>query len=130
MDELENEAKNLEEENLEESELEEKVEESKLEEKIDELTELVKENNKILRRGRNAKRAKVTIIIVVVLCWFGYLYYLYHKHQPRITETLDRIGGVRSEAEDLVESVGRLKSSVDSAQDILGGATDIIDTYR
>ena len=88
---------------------------------LSELLRLTKENNRILREGRNMRRLKMVIVVLFLLGSSGYGYHLFNKYQAELSNTLAQIDELRDQIGEVVELGGQIKETAQSITGILGG---------
>ena len=89
----------------------------RLERKVDELTRLTKQNNRMLRTERNARRIKTILITGVLLFGSGYAYYIFQTYQLQILEFQSKVENLRTQAEEVIDLGNELKESVESTRE-------------
>ena len=85
------------------------------ERRLEELLNLTKENNEILRGDRNRRRLKTAIVMLLIIGSIGYSYYLFQKHRVKIIEfqeTVEELQIQIQEAKELSKRVGETAGAV------------------
>lgn len=91
---------------------------NQINEEIKRLSKMVSENNKMLRKDRNAKRIRIVIVLLVLLSGSGYSYYFYRTNIETIYHIIDKVeefsmnlNHVFSTVNDFSDSITQLKDT-------------------
>ena len=94
--------------------------------KLQEVHTLVKQNNKMLRRERSARRLKTFVVLVFFITGSILIFYLFQRYADQITAFQEQVQALHMEVNTILESGRQLGEALDSAQDsvrtILGGS--------
>ncbi len=84
----------------------------RLERKVDKLTRLTKENNRMLRSERAMRHMKTFVFLCVTLFVSGFGYYLYTEYKETVIEIRDKTTILISEVKNTIDAFDKLKETI------------------
>ena len=91
------------------------------EKQLHDLFKIAKENNRMLRSDRNARKIKALIVLIVFFALCGYGYYFFEKYKIKIIELQEGVQNLRGHLHEAMELSRKVGDTVESFQDALKG---------
>lgn len=92
--------------------------------KTDELLELTRQNNRLLRHERNLRLFKVFIIIIFLTAGSGYTYYLFRQYQFKIVQFQEKINELHEQLGKVVDLGSEIGGTAQSFRDIFSNSDE------
>ena len=94
---------------------------SRQDKQLDDLLQVTKDTNKMLRGERNARKIKMIVVLVVFCGMAGYGYYLFEKHKIQIIEFQQRVEELQKHLREAGELAGKVGDTAGSIRSIFEG---------
>ena len=97
------------------------LERDRQEKQLDDLLRVTRDTNKMLRGERNARKAKMLVVLVVIAALVGYGYYLFEKHKLQIIEFQQRVEELQHHLQEAVELANKMGETANSIRSVFEG---------
>ena len=104
------------------------LERDRQEKQLDDLLRVTRDTNKMLRGERNARKAKMLAVLVVIVALAGYGYYLFEEHKLQIIEFQQRVEELQHHLQEAVELANKMGETANSIRDVFEGLDSDSDT--
>ena len=95
--------------------------EEDIDQKLEELTDLVQHNNKMLRSERNSRRVKTLFRFLMVLVAVGFAVYLFRTYSVQFFDLYAQVEGLWTQVQELQSSAKQVQDSLTSVSGVLKG---------